>query len=115
MRRRPAEPGHRPRVGVRFACGQCPICGDWFVIDRDEQPWGRARTCSTPCAKRLANQGRRAGTCRHCDMVEDFYLAQDADIRRIEVSGQDEDARPITFREWLVRHSRELAAQEAAS
>lgn len=36
-------------------------------------------------------------------MVENFYLAQDADIRRIEVCGQDEDARPVTFREWLIR------------
>jgi len=34
-------------------------------------------------------------------MVEGFRLAQDADIRRIEVAGQDEDARPVTFRTWL--------------
>lgn len=43
-------------------------------------------------------------------MVEDFYLAQDADIQRIEVSGQDEAARPITFREWLVRFEWEVPA-----
>lgn len=102
MRRRSAEPGHRPRC--RFAAGRCPVCGAAFVLDRAEQPWARARTCSTPCAKRLANRDRTPVTCRHCDMVEDFYLAQDADIRRIEVCGQDEDARPVTFREWLVRY-----------
>jgi hypothetical protein len=80
------------------------VCAEPYVLDREVEPWARARTCSITCAKRLANRGRHSGTCRHCDMVEAFYLAQDADIRRIEVAAADEDARPITFREWLRRY-----------
>lgn len=34
-------------------------------------------------------------------MVEEFRLAQDADLRRLDVAGRDEDAQPVTFRAWL--------------
>jgi hypothetical protein len=34
-------------------------------------------------------------------MVEEFRLAQDADLRRIDVAARDEDAQPVTFRAWL--------------
>ncbi len=100
-RRRPAEPGHRPRAGVRFAAGVCPVDGEPFILDREVEPWARARTCSIRCARILGNRDRHSGTCRHCEMVEGWRLAADADLRRIEVAGQDEDARPITFRAWL--------------
>lgn len=101
MRRRPAEPGHRPRAGVRFAAGACRHCGVAYVLDRAAQPWARARTCSPSCAKRVANRGRHSGNCAHCEMVEGYHLARDADVRRIDVAGRDEDDQPITFREWL--------------
>lgn len=103
MRRRPAAPGHRPRAGVRFAAGRCRAhgCHLPYVLDRQAAPWARARTCSAACAKRVANRGRHSGNCRHCEMVEGYHLARDADIRRIDVAGRDEDARPVTFGEWL--------------
>jgi hypothetical protein len=107
-RRHPAAPGHRPRAGVRFASGFCAWCEDPFIVDRAEQPWARARTCSESCAKRLANLPRHSGTCRHCEMVEGWRLAADSDLRRIEVAGQDEDARPVTFREWLTFYEWEV-------
>lgn len=113
-RRRPElNRGHRPRVGARFAAGLCWWCGVGFILDREEQPWARARTCSEVCAKRKANHDRHSGNCRHCDMVESFLLAQDSDIRRIEVAAQDEDARPISFREWLRRFEWETDPQHA--
>lgn len=49
----------------------------------------------------MGNRNRRPSTCRHCDMVEAFRLAQDSDIRRIDTACRDEDARPVSFREWL--------------
>lgn len=102
-RRRPAAPGVRPPRDEIIAPRWCTVCGDGFVLDRRDHPWSRAETCSPPCAKRLANRGRHSGTCRHCDMVEGYHLARDADVRRIEVSGQDEDDRAVTFRTWLRR------------
>lgn len=111
MRRRPADPGIRPRG--RFCAGRCRGCGAPYVIDRAVQPWARARTCSEHCAKVLANRDRRPGSCRHCDMVRDYHLVIDAQLRRIEVAARDENARLTTFREWLIRFEwepRELAA-----
>lgn len=92
-------PGHRPAAGVRFAAGVCP-CGTPFVLDRAAQPWARARTCSTACARRAGHRARRPDN-RHRDLVLGYRLARDADVQRIEVSGRDEDARAVTFREWL--------------
>jgi hypothetical protein len=104
MRPRSAAPGHRPRAGVRFAAGVCLVDGEPFILDRAAEPWARAKTCSNRCARILGNRDRHSGTCAHCDMVEGYHLARDADVRRIEVSGQDEDARAVTFREWLTRY-----------
>jgi hypothetical protein len=98
-RRIPAAPGLRPRG--RFAAGCCPSCGEWFVLDRAVQPWARARTCSTACAKRWAHRHRAPSTCRHCDMVEGYRLARNAQVQAREVAAADEDARPVVFRDWL--------------
>jgi hypothetical protein len=104
MRRRPElNRGRRPRAGSRFAAGFCWWCGEPYVLDREAQPWARSQTCSQVCAKRKANLGRHSGNCRHCEMVESFRLAQDSDIRRLDVAAADEDARPVTFCEWLAR------------
>lgn len=77
------------------------VCSHPFTLDRDAQPWSRAKTCGIRCARILGNRGRHAANCRHCVMVEEFRLAQDADIRRLDVAGRDEDARPVEFRAWL--------------
>lgn len=102
-RRRPPEPGHRPRRASRFAAGVCrnPACRATFVLDRQTAPWSRARTCSDYCAKVVANRGRTPSTCRHCDMVEAYHLQRDAELQQIEVAAQDEDRRPVTFREFI--------------
>jgi hypothetical protein len=100
-RRRPAAPGVRPPRAERIAHRVCVVDGVPFTLDRDRQPWSRARTCSPRCARILGNRSRTPATCRHCEMVEDFRLAQDTDVRRIDVACRDEDARPVTFRQWL--------------
>lgn len=96
-------PGHRPRRGVRFAAGACRVCGEPFVIDRELQPWARARTCSDSCRARLGNRGRDATSCEHCAMVEDFV--QEAQRQRIALENEqraDEDARAIvTLGDWM--------------
>lgn len=97
-RRSPAEPGLRPRG--RFAAGQC-ACGTWFVLDRQAEPWARARTCSTSCARRRGHRYRTPSTSRHAEMVEAYRLQRDAQVRAREVAAADEDAVPVTFREWL--------------
>lgn len=102
-RRRPAAPGVRPpQVNERRAC---VVCGKGFVLDRQAQPWSRARTCSGPCRARLGNRGRDVTTCRHCDMVEGYRLARYAEEQAAETIGDglDEDwrSRSITFRRWL--------------
>lgn len=106
MRRQPAEPGHRPRAGSRFAAGRCRSCGESYVLDRQTQPWARARTCSEVCAKRLANSRRKPVTCAHCVMVEDYQMERLRQEIAVENGGfRDERWRSsiITFRTWL-RH-----------
>lgn len=98
-RRLPDPPGLRPHG--RFASGQCPACGEWFVLDRAAQPWARSRTCSTACARRLGNQVRRPSTCRHCEMVQAYRLLVDAVLRAREVPAGDEDLAAPPFRDWL--------------
>lgn len=113
-RRRPAAPGYRPHPRRRFSHRVCIVCEGPFTLDRVKQPWSRARTCSTRCARILGNRSRTTATCRHCEMVEEFRLAQDADIRRIDVACRDEDAQPVAFREWL-RHYPWTTEQEPAA
>lgn len=49
---------------------------------------------------RRARRPHRPG-CRHCSMVEDYRLTRDAEIRVIETTARDENARPVVFKEWL--------------
>lgn len=109
-RRRPAAPGYRPHPRRRFSHRVCIVCEGPFTLDRVKQPWSRARTCSASCARALGNRGRNPTNCRHCESVDAWRLAQDSDIRAIEVAASDEDRRAIPFREWLIATGREFRA-----
>lgn len=81
------------------------MCGETFVLDRQVQPWARARTCSESCAKRLANRDRRPVSCRHCEMVDEYQVERERQETALEDGERDERAaeRVIVFRDWL-RH-----------
>jgi len=111
-RRRPADPGLRPKG--RFCAGTCH-CGERFVIDRAVQPWARARTCSDACARRRGNRGRTPANCRHCAMVEE-YASLRSWHEYLHDNGQNPDGSPggfrdedahllmIQFRTWLIHY-----------
>ncbi len=92
--------GTGPAIEPRW----CIVCLSGFVLDREAQPWSRARTCSPACAKRLANRGRNVLTCAHCVMVESYTHERQREEIAIENGGfRDEDWRStiVTFRRWL--------------
>lgn len=95
---------------ARFAGGRCAVCPASVLIDRQQQPWARARTCSESCRAKLGNRGRNSSNCTHCDVVESYRLTRDSDIRAIEVAAGDERP-PITYRDFLTgyRYEREAA------
>lgn len=102
MRRRPADPGLRPRG--RFAMGWCRACGDAFTIDRALEPWARARTCSDSCRAVFGNVGRRPTSCNHCVMVESYQLERERQEIAVENEWcRDESASLVVFADWL-RH-----------
>lgn len=59
----------------------------------------------------MGNADRRPDNCAHCVEVRDWRLQQDADVRAIEVPAQDEDARPMSFRQWLEHRAGERRAE----
>lgn len=102
MRRRAPAPGLRPRG--RFAAGVCPVCGAGFVLDRQVQPWARARTCSDGCRARLGNRGRNEVSCEHCVMVAGYRDERGRQLVAVEDGGfRDERAasRVVVFGVWL--------------
>lgn len=113
-RRRPAAKGVRPPRRPTRVRRRCVICRGRFTLNRRLQPWARAITCSAACRVALANRGRNPSNCRHCDLVESYYLTRDADIREnIEIAGGDE--RPaITFREFITGYRYEPWEDETA-
>ena len=98
-RLRPA-PGFRPkRVNEERVC---VVCESSFVLDRQAQPWSRARTCSGSCRAVLGNRNRTPETCDHCVMVEGYHHERCRQERARENGGfRDEDARLVQFRTWL--------------
>ena len=49
-----------------------------------------------------AERRPHAWACRHCDMVDDYRLAREADVQAAEgVHRQDEDFHAVTFKQWL--------------
>ena len=78
-----------------------------FVLDRQAQPWSRARTCSGSCRAVLGNRNRTPETCEHCVMVAGFHAERCRQEVAVENGGRwrDETARRqlVTFRVWL-RH-----------
>lgn len=79
------------------------MCGAHFVLDRQVEPWSRARTCSESCRARLGNRGRSSATCAHCVMVENYRAERERLERELENERrQDEDAAvDLAFGAWL--------------
>lgn len=81
------------------------------MIDRQDQPWARARTCSSECARRLGHRNRRPDN-RHREFVEGYRLQRDTDVQLREVMAADEDMEPVTMREWMTSY--EWETEDAA-
>jgi hypothetical protein len=114
VRRRPAAKGVRPSRRPTRVRRRCRICQRRFTLNRRRNPWARGVTCSPACRVALANRGRNASNCRHCDVVESYRLARHADIvENIEIAGGDERP-PITFRAFIEGYRYERWDEEAA-
>lgn len=104
--RRTPAPGVRPPR--RNEARVCVVCGAGFVLDREAQPWSRARTCSASCRARLGNRGRSPVSCEHCVMVEGYHDERERQLVALEGGEalRDESARGrvIVFRTWLTHY-----------